>query len=104
VQTSVTLFYSFGMERIGVRQLNQATSAVLARVKQGETFEVTDRGEPVARLTPIPGEVSALARAVAEGLLIPATDHTPFPLPPVIGDPNVDVGGEIAAARERERY
>jgi hypothetical protein len=35
---------------------------------------------------------------------MPATDHTPFPLPPVIGDANVDVGGEIAAARERERY
>jgi prevent-host-death family protein len=92
------------MERIGVRQLNQATSALLARVKNGETFEVTDRGEPVARLTPIPGELSALARAVAEGWVTPATDHTPFPVPPMLGDPRVDVGAEIAAARERERY
>jgi prevent-host-death family protein len=98
------LFYNLEMERIGVRQLNQATSAVLARVKKGETFEVTDRGEPVARLTPIPGELSALARAVAEGWVIPPTDHTPFPVPPALGDPNVDVGAEIAAARERERY
>jgi prevent-host-death family protein len=101
---SVTSFYNFGMQRIGVRQLNQATSAVLARVKNGETFEVTDRGQPVARLTPIPGELSAVARTVAEGLAIPATDHSPFPLPPVTGDPNIDVGAEIAAARERERY
>jgi prevent-host-death family protein len=92
------------VERIGVRQLNQETSRVLARVKAGETIEVTDRGEPVARLSPVPGEVSALARAVAEGWMIPATDHTPFPVPPVLGDPNIDVGAEIASARERERY
>lgn len=77
---------------------------MLARVKAGETIEVTDRGAPVARLTPVPGDVSALALAVAEGWMIPATDHSPFPAPPVLGDPNIDVGAEIAAARERERY
>jgi prevent-host-death family protein len=92
------------MERIGVRQLNQQTSRVLERVKRGETIEVTDRGEPVARLVPIPGEVSWLQQAVVEGWATPATDHTPFPVPPVIGDPSIDVGAEIAAARERERY
>jgi prevent-host-death family protein len=98
------LFYSGRMERIGVRALNQETSRVLARVKAGETIEVTDRGEPVARLSPIPGEEAWLQRAVAEGWMIPATDHSPFPLPPVIGDPNIDLAAEIAAARERERY
>jgi prevent-host-death family protein len=101
---SDSLFYNLDMERIGVRQLNQETSRVLARVKSGETIEVTDRGKPVARLVPIPGEVDWLQRAVAEGWAIPATDHTPFPMPPVLGDPNIDVGAEIAAARERERY
>jgi antitoxin (DNA-binding transcriptional repressor) of toxin-antitoxin stability system len=77
---------------------------VLERVKRGETIEITDRGAPVARISPIPGEVSWLERAVAEGWAVAATDHSPFPLPPVIGDPDVDVGAEIAAARERERY
>jgi prevent-host-death family protein len=101
---SDTLFYTLGMERIGVRQLNQQTSRVLERVKRGETIEVTDRGQPVARLTPIPGEVLWLQQAVAEGWVTPATDHTPFPAPPVLGDPKIDVGAEIAAARERERY
>ena len=87
-----------------MRQLNQETSRVLARVKDGEIIEVTDRGRPVARLTPIPGDVAWIQQGVAEGWLIPATDHTPIPMPPVLGDPNIDVGAEIAAARERERY
>lgn len=92
------------VERIGVRRLNQETSRVLERVKRGETIEVTERGEPIARLTPIPGDVSALARAVAEGWVVAASEESPFPQPPVIGDASLDVGAEIAAARDRERY
>lgn len=42
------------MERIGVRELRQHGSRWLARVEQGESFEVTDRGRPVARLVPSP--------------------------------------------------
>lgn len=43
------------MDRIGVRELRQHASRWLARVGAGETFEVTDRGRPVALLTPLPG-------------------------------------------------
>jgi prevent-host-death family protein len=43
------------MERIGVRELRQHASRYLARVRAGETIEVTDRGRPVARLVPIAG-------------------------------------------------
>ena len=41
------------MERIGVRELRQHASRYLARVRSGETIEVTDRGRPIARLVPI---------------------------------------------------
>jgi prevent-host-death family protein len=41
------------MERIGVRALQQHASAVLKRVRGGESLEVTDRGRPVALLVPI---------------------------------------------------
>jgi prevent-host-death family protein len=44
------------MDRIGVRELRQHASRYLARVVNGETFEVTDRGRPVARLVPIHAE------------------------------------------------
>jgi prevent-host-death family protein len=41
------------MEQVGVRELKQNASRVLDRVKAGESLEVTERGRPVARLTPI---------------------------------------------------
>lgn len=41
------------MEQVGVRDLKQNASQVLRRVKGGESLEVTERGRPVARLTPV---------------------------------------------------
>ena len=52
------------MDTIGVRELKQNASAVLARVRAGESFVVTDRGMPIARLTPLGlGRLSALRDA-----------------------------------------
>jgi prevent-host-death family protein len=42
------------MSSIGIRDLRQRASEYLRRVEAGETIEVTDRGRPVALLTPIP--------------------------------------------------
>jgi prevent-host-death family protein len=92
------------MEQIAVRELNQHTSKVLARVRRGETVEVTDRGVPVARLVPVSAEEGVLGRLVAEGRAIAPTTTGPIPMPPVLGDPEVNVGNEIAAAREEERW
>ena len=36
-----------------MRELRQQASRYLARVAAGESFEVTDRGRPVARLVPV---------------------------------------------------
>ena len=38
---------------VGIRELKQNASAVVARVKEGASLVVTDRGVPVARLVPI---------------------------------------------------
>ncbi|MCY4068816.1 MAG: type II toxin-antitoxin system prevent-host-death family antitoxin [Acidimicrobiaceae bacterium] len=43
------------MSRVGIRELKQNASAVVARVRTGETIIVTDRGRPAALLSPIPG-------------------------------------------------
>ena len=40
------------MQKIGVRQLQQNAGAALRRVRRGERLEVTDRGRPVAVLSP----------------------------------------------------
>ena len=92
------------MDRIGVRELNQNTSQVLARVSGGETIEITDRGRAVARLVPVGNETAMLARLVATGRAVAPTISGPFPMPPALGDPEVDAAAELAAMREDERW
>jgi prevent-host-death family protein len=97
-------FYAEPMERIPVRELNQNTSAMIARVERGETLEVTVSGRPVARLVPIEGGQSLLDRLVAEGKAVPPTATGPVPMPPRLGDPAINVAAELAASREEERW
>jgi antitoxin (DNA-binding transcriptional repressor) of toxin-antitoxin stability system len=59
--------------RVGVRELRQNLSVYLRRVEQGESFEVTDHGRPVATLGQLPDrEMSVLDRMIAEGRARPA--------------------------------
>jgi prevent-host-death family protein len=92
------------VERIGVRELNQNTSQVLARVRGGETIEVTERGRPVARLVPVGGSLLLLERLVAEGRAVAPTTAGPLPVPPVLGDQTVDVAEELVSRRHEERW
>ena len=65
--------YMEAAEQVGVRELRQNLSIYLARIARGETLEVTDRGQPVAILAPLPARISVLERLKRDGLLIPAT-------------------------------
>jgi len=70
------------MTSVGVRELRQRASELLRRVAAGETIEVTDRGRPVALLSPLP-EAGPLERLRAAGEVDPATadlDELPAPL------------------------
>lgn len=58
------------MQHIGVRELRREASRWLARVRAGEAFVVTDRGRPVARLSPIADPVGYDA-LLAEGRIAP---------------------------------
>jgi len=58
------------MDRIGVRELRQNASRWLRRVAAGESFEVTDRGRPVALLVPVPPG-AGLEALVAAGRATP---------------------------------
>jgi prevent-host-death family protein len=71
------------MVTVGVRELRQRASELLRRVEAGETVEVTDRGRPVALLTPVP-DGGPLARLRSQGEVIPARGRPgelPEPLP-----------------------
>lgn len=58
---------------VGVRELRQNLSVYLERVKKGEALTVTDRGEEVAILRPMPKSTSVMDRLVAEGRATPPT-------------------------------
>ncbi|MBM3674891.1 MAG: type II toxin-antitoxin system prevent-host-death family antitoxin [Actinobacteria bacterium] len=59
------------MTSVGVRELRQRASELLRLVEAGETVEVTDRGRPVALLTPYP-EAGGLEGLRSAGEVIPA--------------------------------
>jgi antitoxin (DNA-binding transcriptional repressor) of toxin-antitoxin stability system len=72
-------------------------SAVLALVKQGETIEITERGTPVALLTPLPSR-STFQRWVNAGLVTEATNDLRDAVP--LGD---EVSDSLSRALEELR-
>jgi prevent-host-death family protein len=59
------------MERIGIRELRQHASRWVRRAAAGASFEITDRGRPVARLIPL-GSRRGIERLREEGRIRPA--------------------------------
>ena len=55
------------MTSVGIRELKQNASAVVARAAAGETITITDRGRPVAQITPL--AAPTLAERVEQGLV-----------------------------------
>lgn len=87
-------------ERVGVRELRQNLSVYLKHVREeGRAYEVTERGEPVAHLTPMPDRrLSTYERMLAEGRIAPAKhpwDELPEPLPPLPGKPLSEILREM---------
>jgi prevent-host-death family protein len=75
------------MVRVGVRELRQSASELLRRVEQGETFEITDRGRPVALLAPLPNG-GPLEQRRSTGQVDEASgdiDELPEPIAPPAG-------------------
>jgi prevent-host-death family protein len=75
---------------VGIRELRLNLSRYVARVREGTEVVVTDRGEPVARLSPIDRQEAHIARLMREGVVKPAKrpkGTTPLPPPvPMEGD------------------
>jgi len=92
------------MSTVGVRELRQNLSRYLDRVKEGEAFVVTERGEEVARLTPSGREDSALAWLIRErAATIPQGDLVEtlreLDLPPAGGRPSEEILDELREDR-----
>ncbi|HEU0337476.1 MAG TPA: type II toxin-antitoxin system prevent-host-death family antitoxin [Gaiellaceae bacterium] len=65
---------------VGIRELRAELSRWLKRVEAGEELTVTDRGRPVARITPTDRR-SKLDELIAAGIVEPAPQPWRGPLP-----------------------
>jgi prevent-host-death family protein len=90
------------MREVPVRELNQNTAGVLARVKRGEEIDITERGAIIARL--IPAQPHPLADLIASGALRPATAGGPLPRPSGPTRTDHEAGELLREMRDEERY
>ena len=74
---------SHPQNQIGIREIRQDASIILARVEEGEEFIITNRGVPVARLLPVEVDENALIEEmIANGDIIEAEGNLwDLPLP-----------------------
>jgi prevent-host-death family protein len=93
---------------VSVTELNQQTTAVLKRVKEGQTLTITERGKVVAFLTPPPPSMTGnptIDRWIAEGRLVPqavpGTVLDLLPIPPATGE-GPSITDTVIAERDRE--
>jgi prevent-host-death family protein len=82
------------MRRISVRQLRQHASVWLREVQTGESFEITDRGRPVALLAPLP-QGGELERLIASGRVRPAKDDLLRHGPPLAPQPGAPLPSQV---------
>ena len=96
LESLTNMCYKNYVTSVGVRELRQRASELLRLVEQGETVEITDRGRPVARLTPLP-EGTPLEQMRSSGEIDPASGHIddlpePITLPNGVEPPSAALG------------
>jgi prevent-host-death family protein len=90
------------MTTVGIRELRQRASELLRLVERGETVEITDRGRPVALLSPVP-DGSPLERLRAAGDLDPAVGDIDDLPPPLVQAGTESPSAVLARLRRDER-
>jgi prevent-host-death family protein len=90
---------------VGMRELRHRTGEVLARVRRGETIDITEYGRLIARIVPVTerAAVPVLDRLAAEGRLRPAARPGYRPRMRA-GDGTRRLTEALAELREEERY
>ena len=89
---------------VGVRELRQNLSIYLDRVKEGQILRVTEHGQEVALLTPLPPKtMSVLERLVAEGKATAPTRSLKGLKLPSPGRPGMPPAEDIISEMREER-
>jgi len=73
---------------VGIRELRAHLSRYLERVREGEEIVVTDRGAPIARITPTNGR-SRIDELITAGVLTPPLNRGPRTIPQPV---EIDLG------------
>jgi|SRR5882757_3360220 len=90
---------------VGLRELRHNTGEVLARVRHGETIDVTEYGRRIARISPIEDRVPTgiMAQLIESGRARPAT--RPGYRPRLrAGDGTDRLASALADLRNEERW
>lgn len=90
------------MADVPVRELNQHTARVLARVKRGEQVDITERGRVIAKI--VPAQSNPLSDMISSGKLRPATITGPAPRPGGPVKTDSEAGQLLRELRDSERY
>lgn len=90
------------MKRVGIRELRQNASALLRLVEAGATVEITDRGRPVAILSPVPSG-GPLERLRESGQSVPAQRAIEDLAPPLVAPSDISVS-EVLQDQREERF
>lgn len=96
------------MDTVTVSELNRQTAKVLERVKAGESVEISEYGQPIARLMPTAPVTGSplLDRLIAQGRAIPASNRGPIPPTPPRTETEeaTSLSAALAQMRDDERY
>jgi prevent-host-death family protein len=87
--------------RMGLREANQRFSKAIQSVRQGEEVVLTERGKPIAVISPLTGarDVASIRKLEHAGFLRPAAKPKPLPA----WKPRRIVGEPLSKTISRER-
>lgn len=90
---------------VGLRELRHRTGEVLARVRQGETIDVTEYGQLIARIVPVPGRTTTpvLQQLIESGRAVPAV-RPGFRPQLHVGNGTDRLGDALRDLRDQERW
>lgn len=99
------------MKRTSITDAKNRLSALLDRVRHGETVVIEDRGVPVAQLSPVAGRADSsdadrLVRLERQGILRPPVSASPGRLlqtPPPVSTRPVKLSQLVLAERDESR-
>jgi len=90
---------------VGVRELKAKLSENLARVKAGAVLIVTERGRPVARLSPIERkEIPAHIQALIDSGEVHWNGQRPLPFKPIPMKPGGITAAQMISEGREDRF